>query len=115
MTDDHLHHHLPHHLPPHLHWATELDRLELDLLRAERMLEDLSREGPGEWRAPLRLVGPIPADLRDRAVELSDRQRRVQAAMTTMLGALGRQHEFATRVDSATRVASVPVYLDLNA
>lgn len=98
----------------HLHWATALDRLELDVIRAERMLEDPSRPAPEDWDEPM-LEGPIPADLRDRAIALRERQRRVQAAMSDTLGAIARQHEFAARVDRATRQAGAAVYVDVTA
>lgn len=96
----------------HLHWATALDRLELDVIMAERMLEDPTRPAPERWDEPL-LEGPIPADLRERALALRERQRHAQAALATTLGAIGRQHEFATRVDRATRQAGPAVYLDV--
>ncbi|MFC7496458.1 MULTISPECIES: hypothetical protein [unclassified Nocardioides] len=98
----------------HLLWATALDRLELDVMRAERMLQDPTRPGPEPWDEP-QLSGPIPADLVERAVALRERQRAVQAAITTQLGAIGRQHEFANRVDRATRQAGPAVYLDVTA
>jgi hypothetical protein len=98
----------------HLHWATVLDRLELDVILGERRLEDPSRPAPEPWREP-DLRGPIPEDLRERAVALQERQRRLRVAMTTTLGELSRQHDFANRVDRATRSAGRPVYLDVTA
>lgn len=98
----------------HLHWATALDRLELDVIMAERMLVDPTRPAPERWDEPT-LESPIPADLRERALALRERQRHAQAALATVLGAIGRQHEFANRVDRATRQAGPPVYLDVTA
>jgi hypothetical protein len=98
----------------HLHWATALDRLELEVILAERRLEDPSRPPQDTWDEP-DLHGPIPADLRDRALALRDRQQQVQLAMTTLLGTIGRQHDFASRVDRATRQAGKSVYLDVTA
>ncbi|WP_036506599.1 hypothetical protein [Nocardioides sp. URHA0020] len=98
----------------HLHWATALDRLELEVILAERRLEDPSRPAPEAWDEPL-LEGPIPADLRERALALRERQQRVRVELTTMLGTIGRQHDFATRVDRATRVAGTAVFLDVTA
>lgn len=98
----------------HLHWATALDRLELEVILAERRLEDPSRPAPDTWDEP-QLEGPIPADLRERALALRERQHRVRVSMTTMLGTIGRQHDFANRVDRATRVPAPAVYLDINA
>jgi hypothetical protein len=96
----------------HLHWATALDRLELEVILAERRLEDPSRPAPESWDEP-DLRGPIPADLQERAVALLDRQHQVRAAMTTLLGSIGRQHDFANRVDRATRRTGQSVYLDV--
>jgi hypothetical protein len=103
MSDDDRH---------HLHWATALDRLELEVILAERRLEDPTRPAPESWDEP-DLQGPIPADLRERAVALLDRQHRVRVAMTTLLGSIGRQHDFANRVDRATRRTGQAVYLDV--
>ena len=98
----------------HLQWATALDRLELDVILAERRLEDPSRPAPDAWHEP-DLHGPIPEDLRERAVALQERQRRLRIAMTATLGELSRQHDFANRVDRATRTTGRPVYLDVTA
>jgi hypothetical protein len=96
----------------HLHWATALDRLELELILAERRLEDPTRPAPETWDEP-DLLGPIPADLRERALALLDRQHQVRVAMTALLGSIGRQHDFANRVDRATRRTGQAVYLDV--
>ncbi|MDI6909275.1 hypothetical protein [Nocardioides sp.] len=102
----------------HLHWETALDRLELDVLLAERMLADPSRTdrlGHEPWDEPT-LSGPIPADLVERARALRVRQARVEAQLTQAVGAIGRQHRFADRVDRATgRGHAYPVYLDVDA
>jgi hypothetical protein len=100
----------------HLHWATALDRLELDVILAERRLEDPSRPAPEPeaWDEPV-LRGPIPADLRERALALRERQQRVRTAMTATLATLGRQHDFANRVENATRRPVRAVYLDVSA
>ena len=98
----------------HLYWETALDRLELDVLKAERMLEVASAEPLESWDEP-QLAGPIPADLVERALALRARQEQVMAALTASLGDVRRQHEFAERVDRATGRADRPVYLDLDA
>ena len=98
----------------HLHWETALDRLELDVILAERMLADPSRPAPAPWDET-ELEGPIPADLRDRALEIRTRQRRVHAELQQALGTIGRHHDFARRVDRATGRVDRPVYLDLEA
>ncbi|ABL80288.1 MULTISPECIES: hypothetical protein [unclassified Nocardioides] len=102
----------------HLHWETALDRLELDVLLAERMLADPARTDRlthDPWDEPT-LFGPIPADLVERALALRDRQAQVEAQLRQAAGTVGRQHRFAERVDRATgRGHGYPVYLDIDA
>ncbi|HEY0952526.1 hypothetical protein [Nocardioides sp.] len=102
----------------HLHWETALDRLELDVMLAERLLADPSREGHARhepWDEPT-LSGPIPADLVDRALALRERQLRVEAELARAAGVVGQQHRFAARVDRATgRGPGGAVYLDIDA
>lgn len=97
-----------------LHWETALDRLELDVILAERLLDDPTRQVPEPWDEP-QLTGPIPADLQDRAVAIAERQRRVRTRLGEKLTSVGRQHAFADRIHQATRAVDVPVYLDLHA
>jgi hypothetical protein len=102
----------------HLHWETALDRLELEVILAERFLADPTREPAPDhepWDEP-RLQGPIPADLAERAVAIRGRQRAVEAGLVAALGAARRQHRFADRVDRATgRRLDHAVYVDLEA
>ena len=97
----------------HLRWEIALDRLELDVLRAERMLENPERPAPASWDEPD--LGPIPPDLVERATELRTRQVRVLDQLTTALGSVARHHEFAARVDRATRREGAAVFLDVSA
>lgn len=97
-----------------LHWETALDRLELDVILTERMLEDPTRPPPEPWDET-RLEGPIPPSLQERALEIRDRQRRVQAALVARLGTVHRHHDFARRVDRATGRPERSVYLDIEA
>lgn len=101
----------------HLHWETALDRLELDVMLAERTLADPSRgrhlDEP--WDEPM-LAGPIPADLVERALAIRERQLRVEADLVQAVGTARRQHRFAARVDRATgRGPGRAVYVDLEA
>lgn len=98
----------------HLHWETALDRLELDVILAERRLTDPAAPDFQPWDEPT-LHGPMPADLVERALALRERQRRVQAELDTALEILRRHHAFAARVDRATARPDRPVYLDLDA
>lgn len=97
-----------------LHWETALDRLELDVILAERMLEDPTRPAPEPWDET-QLEGPIPSHLRQRALDIRARQREVQHALQGLRGAVARQHDFARRVDRATGRTDRSVYLDLQA
>jgi hypothetical protein len=97
-----------------LHWETALDRLELDVILSERLLEDPSRPLPEPWDEP-RLTGPIPLDLRERAAQIGERQRAVQVRLAAQTAALGREQAFADRVDQATGRPEVSIYLDLRA
>ena len=99
----------------HLYWETTLDRLELDVVRAERMLARRGADEASEtWDEP-QLEGPMPADLVERALEIRERQERVTAALAERLHDVRRQHDFASRVDRATGRVERPVYLDLEA
>lgn len=101
----------------HLHWETALDRLELDVMLAERTLADPSRDRQiaEPWDEPT-LAGPIPADLVERALEIRDRQLQVEAELVRAVGAARCQHRFADRVDRATgRGTGRAVYLDIEA
>ncbi len=98
----------------HLHWETALDRLELDIINAERRLTDPDAPDPEPWDEP-QLTGPMPDDLVERARGLLERQRVVREQMTTALQTLRRHHDFASRVDRATARAARPVYVDLDA
>ena len=66
------------------------------------------------WDEP-DLSGPIPADLVERALAIRERQVRAQEQLSAALGTIARQHEFATRVDRATRRESPAVYVDVSA
>jgi len=98
----------------HLHWETALDRLELDVLRTERLLDNPERQAPESWDEP-DLHGPIPSDLIARALDIRERQARAQQQLTAALGTIARQHEFANRVDRATRRDGPAAYVDVSA
>ena len=98
----------------HHGWETALDRLELDVIRAERRLADPDAPELEPWHEPS-LCGPVPGDLVDRARALLARQRAVRDRMAVTLQGLRRHHEFAARVDRATARPGNPVYLDLDA
>ena len=99
----------------HLIWETALDRLELDVLRAEQMLSrHPAPHDPEPWDEPL-VDGPLPHDLLDRALDLRARQEAIQRQLAQALQALSRQSAFTDRVDRATARHSGPVYVDVSA
>lgn len=98
----------------HLIWETALDRLELDVMRAERMVANPAAYDLEPWDEP-HLDGPLPADLLERALELRARQQRAKAALAAALATLSKQHAFAERVDRATARAGRSVYVDVSA
>ncbi len=98
----------------HVSWETALDRLELEVRRAERLVADPTSGDLDPWDAPL-VAGPLPPHLVDRALELRARQQAVQARVVGALATLSRHSAFAQRVDRATARATRPVYLDVTA
>lgn len=96
-------------------WEAELDRLELDVLRVERILKGLSALPTEPWTPPA-IPGQMPADLISRAQALLDRQEQVTGELGTALVSAQKQIAFGDRVTSATgQSAARPVYLDLDA
>lgn len=97
-------------------WAAALDELELTLDETERLLRGDAPE-PGTTAAPWApppLEGPMPVDLRTRALELHHRQQRLLLATAEATAALRRQAELTARM-TPTRAPSAPVYLDVTA
>ncbi len=100
-------------------WAAALDGLELSLDEAESMLrgEEPPGHDPGTtvapW-APPALEGPMPVDLRTRALALHHRQHRVLRETAVAAAALRRQTGLLSRMSTA-RPDSTPVYLDVTA
>lgn len=96
-------------------WETEIDRLELDVIRAERLLKGLATMPTEPWDPPV-IPGQMPADLAARAQELLDRQERATARLTIALADAQRQISYADRVNHISgRADTAPVYLDLEA
>jgi hypothetical protein len=96
-------------------WEIELDRLELDVIRSERLLKGLDSMPTEPWSPPV-IPGQIPLDLAERARDLLDRQERVTADLGVALAAAQTQVAYADRAHRLLgRDPSVPVYLDLEA
>ena len=96
-------------------WEVELDRLEIDVVRVERLLKGLDNVPTEPWNPPV-VPGQIPADLAERAQALLDRQERATAELSRALTAAQKQIAYADRLTEATgRGPADPVYLDLEA
>lgn len=97
-------------------WAAALDELELSLDRAERLLrgEDPDLGAALAPWAPSALEGPIPVDLRTRALAIHHRQQQVLRATTRAAGTLRRQAALTSRMSTAP-AGPGPVYLDITA
>ena len=100
----------------HEAWEVALDRVELDLVRAERALE--KGAGPvrlDEWRVP-DYYGPIPVSLRPRAEQILERQRRAIRHIAEQLGVTAQHQALVDGVTSlSTRGSEQAVYVDVNA
>lgn len=96
-------------------WENELDRLELDILRIERLVRGLVAAPDAPWSPPV-VPGPIPADLLPRADDLLRRQEEARARLVVALDEAQKQATYADKVIQITgRRSTGPVYLDLEA
>jgi hypothetical protein len=103
-------------------WEAELDRLELDVVRVERLLsgaDDASSAVQGAsgrpWSPPA-VPGPMPADLFPRARDILERQTRAEGALREALSSAQKQLAYGSRVSDATAPGRAqPVYVDLEA
>ncbi len=102
-----------------LTWATELDRLELELHQIERHQIDRAT-GAFElqpvlaWEEP-RDLGPIPPSLLARAHDIASRQRQIAAGLSDALDRISRQQRYTARVTQVVNAVQLPVYLDITA
>jgi hypothetical protein len=96
-------------------WVQELDRLELDVQRAEAMLRsnEPDPEPLPEWEPPV-MREPIPADLVPRARFVLERQLAVAHLITQRLSSTTQQRQLTDRI-RGTASPDVPVYLDVSA
>lgn len=96
-------------------WETEIDALELDVIRTERLVRGLVGAPAEPWKPPA-VPGPMPSDLVPRAAELLERQEEARAALAVALVEAQKQVAYAQRVARVTgRQLAEPVYLDLEA
>lgn len=100
--------------PHHDAWQVDLDRIELDVLRAERALATGAELRTDPWDVPTG-HGPIPADLHERAASILDRQRAVMEQIAERLGATLRHQTVVDRAGLGSDLDNLPVYLDVSA
>lgn len=96
-------------------WEVVLDRIELDLIRAERALQTGAGlgEAPADWDVP-EGYGPIPAALRGRAEDIIRRQQYALRAMAVQLGVTAQHQALVEDLESlSTRSGAGPVYVDM--
>ncbi len=96
-------------------WAAALDDLELSLDETERILRGGAPSGTtaAPWAPPV-LEGPMPGDLRTRALALHHRQQQMIRAAADAAAGARKQLELTSRMSTA-RPEPSPVYLDVTA
>jgi hypothetical protein len=95
-------------------WEVVLDRIELDLIRAQRALDTGVGlgEAPDEWDVP-EGYGPIPTALRSRAEEIIRRQQHALRRMATQLGVTAQHQALVEGFEAlSTGPGARPVYVD---
>jgi len=93
-------------------WDAALADLELEVSRAEALLKSAEVDVPevSAWAPPAGL-GPLPAELLDRAKALHAKQMRVSQAIIHALTHNRAQAAVAARMETG-HVAPRPVYVD---
>jgi hypothetical protein len=95
-----------------LAWEIELDRLELDIVHVERLIQAMKPLERSDWVAPA-LSTPLPQHLVARATDIHERQRK---ALTKILRSLTQAQRHQRYVDrTSAEEPSVPLYLDITA
>lgn len=100
--------------PAHDAWQVTLDRIELDVIRAELALAHGTDLRVDQWDVP-GPQGPVPTALQARAHEILARQEAVLEQLADRLGDTSRQQAVVDRVDRASGRRHVPAYVDVSA
>lgn len=100
--------------PRHEAWQVDLDRIELDVLRAERALDSGAELKTDAWDVPGN-HGAIPDELLERAQEILARQLAVMDRIAEQLGINLRHQSVIEKVGLGSNLSNVPVYLDVSA
>ena len=97
----------------HTAWVGALDRLELDVERAEQMLRANDPEPMPAWEPPVMQMS-LPDDLLPRAQLILERQLAVAEDIARAVTTTQRHQALTARI-SANIPPEVPVYLDVTA
>lgn len=95
-------------------WARALDALEAQILLGRQLTEGRSPAVPEPWSTPADL-GPLPAELLDRAGEVHAQQQALLAELPDFIARVRRQLSVTKRVSDATASGRRPVYIDQTA
>ena len=102
---------------PSVDWTTVLDHLEGEVLAAEQTMADGRAEEIAAWGRrsddwlPPSSLGPVPADLRERAMRLLQHQLAVAEALIERITQSQRQRDVAARM-SYGRSRPVASFID---
>ena len=98
-----------------LNWECLLDRLELDVVRTEAMLDGHGAPDVEAW-VPDEPGEPMPASLLPRARQLLERQEHLREQLEARLDGLRSQQQFTLKVERAAgRPMAVPRFVDVSA
>jgi hypothetical protein len=102
---------------PSVDWTTVLDHLEGEVLAAEQTMADGRAEEIAAWGRrsddwlPPPSLGPVPADLRERAMRLLQHQLAVAEALIERITQSQKQRDVAARM-SYTPSRPVASFID---
>lgn len=96
----------------HQAWLDLLDRLDLDARRLEQRARAGEEPGLPDWTTPD--LGPLPAELRPRALAVIRRQEAAMRAIRDALADTFRQRALADRIGGLA-TPDGPVYIDAQA
>ncbi|MGY1685821.1 hypothetical protein ACI8AK_09535 [Geodermatophilus sp. SYSU D00867] len=97
-------------------WVGVLEEMEVEVLDAERAIRGNRAEEIAAWGrrmedwTPPSVLGPVPADLRERAARLLQHQLAVAEELVERITQSQRQRDVAARM--AYRPRPVPAFID---
>lgn len=97
----------------HVAWERALDELEAFTYLAEAQLGTMQPLQADPWSAPE--LGPLPADLAERARELLARQQRVLERLPSAMASIRQQRTVTERFARASQRSVGSVYVDRTA